>query len=171
MKKLTHQSGVSLLELLIYIAIFAILAVFLVSIFTVIIRSRATANARFDVEENLRFAVEKIQQSVFDSSLTLVNGSCPLTSLELRIGSATTTYQVSGGVLQIQEGSGNPFNAVTASNVVVSTPADANCLFTKISNPSPAQSTIQLKIKVRYNDQGRDELKFSDSAQTTISLR
>lgn len=165
------QKGASLLELLIYIAVFAILAAFLASIFPVLLRSRATANARFDTEENLRFAVEKIQQTVLDMNFLETAGTCPTNTLDAGTGLATTTFQVSGGVLQIREGVANPFNNVTASNVTVASFNASTCLFTKVSNLAPAKPAVQVKIKVSYNDGGRPELIFSDSAQFTVSPR
>lgn len=165
--------GFTLLELLVYIAIFSIVVVFLVQIFTVIVRSRSVANARFEVNENLRFAVEKIQQSAFDASMVLVTGSCPLNVAEFRIGSATTSYQVVGDGLLATDNDGVTISAsyVTSSSTIVSGIDGSTCMFTKISNPSPAKATLQTKIKVRYNDQGKPELKASDVAQITNSLR
>lgn len=165
------SKGVSLLELLIYLAVFSIIVVVLTSIFPVIVRVRATANARFEVQENLRSALEKIQQTVFDAGYSETGGSCPLNTLGLGVGTATTTFQVVSGRLQIREADANPFSDITSANVSVAVSDGATCLFTKVANPTPAKSTIQIKIKVSYNDQGRPELKFSDLSQLTISLR
>lgn len=172
------SEGTSLLELVIYIAVFSTLAAFLVEVFLIVTRSRTIVNARFEVNENMRFSMEKIQQSIFDSSLALTGGSCPLNTLELCIGpspctgSATTTFRVSGGILQVQEGSGNPFNDLTSSSTVIADSVDGStCLFTKVFNYAPAKSTLQVKLKVSYNDQGKPELQHSDTAQVTMSLR
>lgn len=334
MHKFKHRSGVSLLELLIYIAIFSIVVTVLASVFPVILRSRSTANARFEVQENMRFGLEKIQQAIVDSKFAeVVTSGCPRDILKVGDGLATTTFQIAynvttspgtaaqtgvgtawssvdnaltsnnlyasvafspfgisqyikltnfgfnipsnqpitgvsvaregnssggasisdydirlvvqgvidgitgglfnwsfmssdiiftsgsqedtwgipltaddinrsdfgvaysvrdnsggfttfnldtatitvyyGGVLQMRVGDLNPFVDLTSPNVVVGglSKDSSQCLFKKISGKSPAKDTIQVKLKVRYNDQGKAELKFSDIAQTTFSLR
>jgi Tfp pilus assembly protein PilW len=171
-KKCTYTRGTSLLELLIYLAIFSLMAVFLSAMFLTIARSRAVANARFEVQENLRFAVERIRQTVYDASIVDTSGACPTNVLSAGNGLATTTFQVTNGVLEMREGDAGVFYPLTSSLVSATVPNTASdCLFKKISNAAPAKSTVQIRLKVEYNDLGRAELKWSDSARTTIVLR
>jgi Tfp pilus assembly protein FimT len=171
-KPYAYNRGTSLLELLIYLAIFSIMAVFLSGMFIAIARSRAVANARFEVQENLRFAVERIRQTVYDASIVDTSGACPTNVLSAGNGLATTTFQVTNGILEMREGNANSFYPLTSSLVLSTVPdITSDCLFKKVSNAAPAKSTVQIWLKVGYNDLGRAELKWSDSARTTIVLR
>ncbi|MBI4993399.1 hypothetical protein HZC33_00345 [Candidatus Wolfebacteria bacterium] len=161
------QTGVSLLELIIYVAIFSVVSLVIVQIFLVVLRGKDLANARFEVSQNARFATEKIRQAVFDASSVSISGSCPFNILNITTGAATSSIFINSGILQISDASGT--SEITA-NKVIATSTD-NCLFTIISNPAPAKDTIQTKLKIMYNSQGRSDLNISQSQEITASLR
>jgi len=164
-----QMSGVSLLELIIYIAILSIVATVMVNIFLVTMRSRDTANVRFEVAQNLRFSTEQIRQTVFDASGISVSGSCPLNILNVTstIGSATSSFFVSAGVLKFSNASGT--SDITANKVIATT--TAACLFAIIDNPSPSPDSLRANIKIVYDSQGRSDLDIGDERQITITLR
>lgn len=166
-----NQKGISLLELIIYIAVFSVIAVVMIEIFFVSMRGRDLANARYEISSNLRFATDQIRQIVFDASAVSVSGTCPVNILNATsaISSATSSFFISEGALNFGNASGT--SAITTNKVIATTTTPGDCLFTIINNPSPAKSTLQVKIKMVYNSQGRSDLDISDSMQITVSLR
>ncbi len=159
-----NEKGISLLELIIYIAIFSIVSLVMVEIFFIVLKGRDTANARFEVSWNIRFATEKIRQAVFDASSIALSGSCPLNTLDITAGSATSSFFISGNILKFSNASGT---GDITTNKVIATTTPPDCLFSIISNSLPAKSTLQAKFKIVYNNEGG----VSESQQITISLR
>lgn len=162
------QKGFSLLELLIYIAIFGTVVLATTNVLVVVFEGRDSTNARYEVMQNIRFASEKIRQLVYDASSFTVSGACPFNVLEATISGATTTATINNGILQLV--SGGDISALT-SDLVTATSTNSGCLFAKISNPSPAKSTLQIQFTISYNDNGNRQLNFSNSVKTTISQR
>lgn len=164
------QKGISLLELIIYIAVFSVVAMVMVEIFFVTMRGRDLANARYEVASNLRFATENIRQTVFDASAISVSGACPLNILNATsaISAATSSFFINNNILKFTNASGT--SNITTNNVIA-TSSQSDCLFTIINNPSPAPKSLQVKLKMVYNSQGRSDLDIGDSRQFTVSLR
>lgn len=163
------QKGTSLLELIIYIAILSVVATVMINIFMVTMRSRDTANVRFEVAQNLRFATEQIRQAVFGASAISASGTCPLNILNATssVGSATSSFYVNVGVLKFSNTSGT--SDITTDKVIATT--TAGCLFTIIDNPSPSPDSLRVDIKMVYNSQGRSDLDIGDERKITITLR
>lgn len=162
-----HEKGFSLLELIIYIAITILVVVVLTEMVVVMLRVRERNLSERAVQQNLRFAVSRLERAI--TQATAVTGSYPSDTLTLTIGGDTTTFQVASGVFQIKEGVTGSFVDLTTSNVTVS--AISGNIFTKVSNPSPAKDSVQIKIKVDYVTGGKPSLAASASAQTTVELR
>ena len=163
-----QMSGFSLLELIIYIAIFGTVVLATTSVLVTVFEGRDSTNSRYEVLQNIRFSSEKIRQLVYDASSFAVSGACPFNILETTIGSATTSVAINSGILTLTSGgSSTPLIAES----VTATSTSGNCLFAKISNPAPAKSTLQMRFTISYNDNGNQQLKFSDEIKTTISQR
>ncbi len=159
--------GFTLLELLVYVAIFGVVVMVVASMLVVILNSKDGADAQFEVAQNLRFASEKVRQLVYDAASSSVSGTCPLNTLEVTIAGVTTTVAIASGVFRTT--SQGVTDDLTSGLVTAST--DASCLFTRIANASPAKPTLQLQFKISYNDHGDSQLQFFDSVKTTISQR
>ena len=162
-----NNRGTSLLELIIYIAVLSVVALVMVNIFSVSIKSRDLTNARFEVAQNLRFATEKIRQAVFDASSISTSGSCNSNTLNIITGASSSSVFIENNVLKMFENAAT--SSITTANAIATT--TGSCLFTVVNNPFPAKQTLQVKIKMVYNSQGRSDLDISDSTQMTISLR
>ncbi|OHB21936.1 MAG: hypothetical protein A2939_01550 [Parcubacteria group bacterium RIFCSPLOWO2_01_FULL_48_18] len=161
--------GFSLIELIIYIAILSIISLLIVNILLVVLKGGEFGSSRFEVEQNIRFALDVISRSIYDASNATTTGSCPLNALELAIGGATTTFLINTGILEIIDASGT--RAITSDKVTVSSSSDASCLFAKTVNSSPAKPTVTINFQIGYNDKGNLNMRYSNSAKTTISLR
>ncbi len=168
-QKKNSQKGFSLLELIIYVAIFSVVSLVMVQILLVVLRGKDLANARFEVSQNARFATEKIRQTVFDASSISVSGSCPFNTLNATsaIGLATSSIFINSGVLRISDATST--DDITTGQVMAT--STGGCLFTIVSGPAPAKDTLQTKIKIMYNNQGRSDLSESKTQEFTASLR
>ncbi|MBI5742368.1 MAG: hypothetical protein HZA25_00835 [Candidatus Niyogibacteria bacterium] len=157
--------GFSLLELLIYVAVLAIIVVVMASSFLSFSKGWSRATARSEVNSNLRFAMEKIVQDVKAAATTTIPGYAGAVSptLTLTVGGSSVTYDVVGGVLRR---GGEP---ITASTTLISNPS---FLRLENANTSLATTTVSIRISLTaaYNSTGPD-WQFSSSATTTATMR
>lgn len=157
--------GFTLIELLIYISIFAVFSVVTVDAFIAITKGNAASNTALEVQQNLRYSMERIGLAIRGATaVNSANGS----TLNLAMANSAvnpTIFNLNGGVLNIQEGSGSA-QALTTDKVII------NVLdFSQISNDSPAKTTIQTNMTISYNNQNNIDYQFSASSRTTASLR
>lgn len=164
------ESGFSLVELIIYIGIFSVILIVAYQLFNVTIRIRNQTEARYEVQQNIRFAVEKISEQIRKASAILapVTGT-PSNILTLTVGANQVDFQIVSGILQMREGVASQWQDLTTGSVITSAPS-GDYLFTKIDN-SPAKSSVQIKMKIDYNNQGRPDFIYGTQMQTTVSLR
>ncbi|MBI4281503.1 hypothetical protein HY625_01640 [Candidatus Uhrbacteria bacterium] len=161
------QRGFSLLELIIYIGITIMIVATLAEMTVVMLRVRERNIVRQEVEQNLRFVMSRLETAL--TQATAIVGT-PGSTLELTIGGVSTTFSLVSGVLKIDEGGGAGAIALTTDKVTVSALGGGN-MFTKVSNPSPAKDSVQIKIKIDYVAGSKTSLTASASAQTTVELR
>ena len=158
-----------MLELLIYIAILSGLMVVVSNAFISISKGRGQAEARNEVNAAVRFATEKLRQDLKDaSSVSTPTLGTPSATLVMTIAGATTTYDVSAGVLRRTVGAGSPI-AVTGTNIFVNAPT-----FTLLQNTnsvlSATTTAVQINLTFKYNVTNTD-WTYSTTIQTTASLR
>lgn len=158
-----NNQGIGLIELIIYIAIFGVVSMVLVSLFNNVIRSKAAADAKIEVNQNLRFVIDRITKEVQKSTSNPIVSVCSngLNTLTVSGG----VFLVTGDILQLGT------NDLTSSKVKVVDPGGGDCLFTLIDSASPVKKTVKINLKIDYNDLGRLYLKYSNSIKTTVSLR
>lgn len=162
--------GFSLLELLIYIAILASVLLVISQTFIYLNRGRGQAEARSEVNSNLRFAVEKIASDIRASSsiTTPANASSTSSTLVMTVSGQTITYDVSAGQLRRQAGASTP-EPITTTNVTIATPT-----FLRLENTNTVLSrtavSIEVDISASYNSSSPDS-QYSERKKTTASLR
>lgn len=162
------KNGISLLELLIYIAILSGIMVIVSDAFISLSKGRGQAEARSEVNSAIRFAAERIKQDVKNASaVSLPVLGTPASTLNLTVSGAPILYDVLGGVLRRTENS--VVATTTGSAVFVSTP-----IFTRLENYNvvlkATTTAIQTVINFRYNSSGGD-WSYSDTLRTTTSMR
>ena len=163
------NSGISLLELLIYIALLSGLMVIVSDAFIMLSRGRGQAEARSEINSAIRFAGELIKQDV--KNATAVSApllGVPGSTLSLTVSGDTILYDMSGGTLRRKVNAGAP-EAVTGSYVTVDVPT-----FTRIENynsiHNATTTAIQVAMTMRYNAESGD-WTYEDSLRTTVTLR
>ena len=135
--------GISLLELLIYIALLSGLMVIVSDAFIMLSRGRGQAEARSEVNSAIRFAGELIKQD-------------------------TILYDMSGGTLRRKVNAGTP-EAVTGEAVTVDVPTFTRIEnYNSIHNATT--TAIQVAMTMRYNAESGD-WTYEDSLRTTVTFR
>lgn len=158
------QRGFTLLELLIYIAILSGFLIVVVNLFLAVSTSSSREEARAEVQQNLRFAVQQITDDMRSASaIILPAGGGSGNTLELTVDAASTVYSIDNGVLQKTRNSVT--ENITSGNVTVSI---TNPIFVRSFNAG-ARPTVQISLEISYKDNGRSEYSFADKLQTTIS--
>ncbi len=160
--------GISLLELLIYIAILSGLMVVVSDAFISLSKGRGQAEARSEVNSAIRFAAERIKQDVKNASaISTPTLGTPASTLSLTVSGAPVVYDVLGGVLRRTE------NSVTASTTGSAVSVDAPT-FTRLENSNSVlgatTTAIQTVITFRY-DSSSGDWAYADTLRTTATMR
>jgi prepilin-type N-terminal cleavage/methylation domain-containing protein len=172
-KKNNGRAGFSLLELLLYIAILAIITTFVAGAFFSIDQGRARVEASTEVNANLRFAVEKMTQDIRNASavaLPAVAGATS-TSVQLTVGGTVLTYCMPDGHIRRQSGG----SCTVASDAITGNTVIADSLvFTRIENANATLGktfvTIGVSLGLHYNSDA-PEWQYSATKQTTVPIR
>lgn len=167
--KQKFDRGFSLLELLVYIAVLSGFLLIVANIFFTVSDSSAREEARAEVRHNLRFSGDQITDAIRSGkeivSATMSDGGSG-NILDIKIADGSTVrFSVLNGVLRKTKNFGLPGEItenITTDNVTVS---EAPEIFTRIGN------TIQINLKIDYNDNGKGDYKFFETVKTTASLR
>jgi len=161
--------GISLLELLIYIALLSGLMVIVSDAFIMLSKGRGQAEARSEINSAIRFAGEIIKQDV--KNATAVSApllGVPGSTLTLTVSGDTILYEMSGGTLRRKVNAGTP-EAVTGGYVTVDVPT-----FTRIENHNSIHNAtttaIQVAMTMRYNAVSGD-WTYEDSLRTSVTFR
>ena len=163
-------SGFTLFEILIYIAIFAVVGTLLTGIVTTVTRVEVRGAASAEVSTQLNFTIQTLQRLTRDASAVIVNNSpsdndtdvplgiaAPYLHLRMRdsAGGATDRdpiviwFDSAAKVVKLRQGSGG--NMTTADLTTVKVASDASALqFRKFSNP-PGHDGVQVDLTLAYN--------------------
>lgn len=155
-------AGFSIIEFLIYIAILAIAIVAMGLILSNIFRVGARTDVIQEVSHNGRFAMQRIGQTVRESSdIIKPEPETEGNRLELEDPDKTTVFYVSGGKLIIKEGDGGNIE-LTTSRVVVK-----KLVFKKVSDDS-----VRVEMNISFNNpQGLPEYEFNSFFASSFTLK
>lgn len=167
------QSGFTLLELLIYIAISSIIIIVIAQSLFTLSKGRGFVSARSEVASSMRFSLEKIAQDIrFASSVvtpSLAGESSP--SLALIILGTNVYYCIQGG--EFRRESGVPcsiFSETISGNKVIID----SITFTRLENTNVVLSktavSIMVDITMSYNSASPD-WAYTETKRITVSLR
>lgn len=145
MKRIHLQKGLTLIETLIYVAIFSIFVTGLVNFSSSLSATRLHAQGVLEVNDQGSQALKLITQTLRNGSSvnspTIGNSGASLSVVTNTGATSPTVFSLSGGVLYITEGSGSPV-ALTNSKVVVSNLTFSN--FSRASTPNIVKVSFTL---------------------------
>ena len=159
----------TLIEFLIYIGIVGIVLIVAGAIALNILFDKAKLTAIEEVNQNARFVMEKIAERVRNAET--INSPAQgnfASSLSLKMSDANldpTVFDLSDGIVRIQEGSGLPIN-LTSDEITV-----ANFQFTNVSY-TDTPGAIRIQATMRFNSQsGRQEYELEKNYYSTANIR
>ncbi|MCL4399916.1 type II secretion system GspH family protein [Patescibacteria group bacterium] len=164
MNRLKDKKAFSLVELLVYVAIFAVSAVFLVAILTTFTRIQLRQGAMNEVNHQISFVSDVVKQLVQNSSLIDMTDNVTTSTLNLRMASSSldpTSVYASGTTIYLDQGSSSPV-ALTNSSVNVT-----NFSVTKYENPGGA-AIVQMNVSMSYNNPNPSS-QFTQSLQVAVA--
>ena len=142
------KKGFSLIELLIYIAIFAGSSVFLVSIFLVFTRIHTHQSSLNEVNSQISFVNDTISRLVRESSVIDMTAGQATSTLKLRMASSSrdsTLIYLEDNRILLKEGSSDPI-ALTTDPVSVD-----DFSVTKYENPG-GYSFVRFSVSMHYSE-------------------
>jgi Tfp pilus assembly protein PilW len=171
MNEKTHQSGFSLIELLVAAAVFMFVVPAVSGLFIQALELQRRATGIQKIEENAQFAMESIAREVRVATITSGDTSCsppdPITTRELVIDhpvNGTVTYRYDrGSGYGILSRNGE---AITSTDVDIKT--FAFCVRGSGSDNAQTRLTMPMTIE---STAGRPSNRVSVSLQTTVISR
>lgn len=167
---LKNKKGFSLLELLIYISVLAIVTMVVAQGFLILNKGRAQVEAKSELNSNLRFAMESIKRDIAKAS----NVTDPVvinvdsSQLILLVGANSVKYSISGNRL-VRQVDSNPAESIVSGNIFVS-----NINFVRLENINTVLNKKNISIKIslsaRFDSQSPD-WQFSSTEISSESLR
>ena len=120
---ITQQRGFTLLEMVLYIGIFAIFIGGITFFLMFAVQAREKSNVVFEVEQQgvllIQLLTETLRSAEAINAQTTGNAASTLSLNTVDVGKDPTIFDVSDGVMRIQEGNGGVI-ALTSPRVVVS---------------------------------------------------
>lgn len=155
-----EKRGATLVEMVVVVALFAMIGLALVYFSTGIVMSRARALSRIEAQEHARFALQRITYEIrrargfeLGSDFGVNLATTPSTSLDLDMREGAndpTVIDVSGGVVRLKQGAG-PAIELTSDDVTVT-----NLTFDNRSSPTNRNRNVKITLTVENPDPGGD---------------
>lgn len=161
-----RRSGFTLVEFIIYMAIFGVSAVFLVSILTSVTRTQVRQASGNEVNQQLSFVASTIQRLVRSASLVANDAGVASTTLVLRMASSTLDptkiyVDASSTAIYLQEGTSTPIR-LTDDKVAV-----GNFSVVK-QEPAGGLAVVQVDLTLEYQA-GSEQAKASRTWRGAIA--
>ena len=163
--KFFPMRGFTIIELIIFSAIFSILMISFISILVAVTSVHNRQIGASEVNQQSQFLLQQIQYHVERASMIQLEPDSATSTLKLRMpGSAEdpTYIYLSGNVAYIKQTESGEPQALTSDKVLVS-----DLVFTKRSNP-PGHDSVSVSMVVAFNTQNLAR-QFVGSLQTAVA--
>ena len=157
MKKINNKKGFTLIEILLYTAIFAIVAGLTTGILLTVTQVQQRESASAEVTGQLNFVMQRLRQIVSESSNIEIEAGITTSTLKLRMKDTAkdpTCLSLVSGVIKLAEGPGtNPNECTTTTSDLTSNRVIVDTLNFKKFTQYPGHDTLSLDIQMTYNSQ------------------
>lgn len=164
----SRSSGFSLIEILLYMALIALIGVSVSQSANGVLSSKLRKEVRATVRQEADYISKVLIESTFLASgiNTPASGSDTTLSLSSTVGSLNPmVFAISGNNLTLSKGGGGAVQ-VNSDKVVIESFKLTN--YTGASGPG----NIEIEFDIRYNDtSGNQEATYSESFKTNVSIR
>lgn len=157
--------GFTIIELLIFAAIFSVMSVAFLSALVSSIQIQTKQLAASEVNQQSQFLLDTIQYYVQSASLIEMSSDAATTTLKLRMSSSSTdpTYiYLSGSAVYLKQTDSGTAQALTSSKVSVS-----NVSFTKRAN-NPGHDSVNVLFTMAYNSTSPNQ-SFLQNLQLSVA--
>ncbi len=159
------KNGFTLIELMIFSAIFSVIMIAFISILVAITTVQGRQSGVSEVTQQSQFLLQQIQYYVERSSLIEMNSDVATDTLKLRMAASAEDpiyIYLSNNTVYIKQTDGGIAQPLTSNKVLVS-----NMSFTKRSN-APGHDSVAVSFSVSYNTGGIQQ-RFAEGLQTAIA--
>lgn len=188
LKKIIHSTlyilhssrGFTLIEMLVVIAIIAIIGTMSTQIILSIIKSNNKTNIQNEVRQNGSYVIDSLERDIrsaisITNPVPLVSPGANGTTLTLVNSDGTNTTYTCGNKAAGSNGffrrNGNDLlNGDLSSGVAVDNTAGKQCNF-NVVNSNPLLVTVTFTLTQAINSPNRSDLSVSQSFETTVTLR
>ncbi|MEK7508080.1 MAG: prepilin-type N-terminal cleavage/methylation domain-containing protein [Patescibacteria group bacterium] len=160
-----NSAGFTIIELLIFSAIFTILMISFISILVTVTAINSRQAGAAEVNQQSQFLLQQIQYYIERASMIELNPDVATTTLKLRMAASAedpTYIYLSGGTLYLKQTDAGAAQPLTSSKVIVS-----NVSFTKRQN-APSHDSVSISFVVAFNTQNLKQ-RFSSALQTSVA--
>ena len=169
MNQTSHQTGYTLIELLLYVSMVGALLIAVTGFFAVSMEARIKSQSISEVDQQGRAAMELITQTVRNASgITAPVAAATAAQLTVTVPTASlspTIFNLSGTTLQIKEGAATAV-PITSSDVEVSALSFKN--LTRTSTTGILQVSF---VVSRTNPSGRNEYSYQKTFTSSVARR
>lgn len=161
------KQGFTLIELIIYIAIFAVVLTAFMGVFLQVLRIQNRQVAATEVINQSQFLMQRIQQLVRQADAINITAGQTTSTLALAFASSSlnpTTVRLVNGRAMLKQGSGAELE-LSSSKVVVN-----QLNFSKCAMPSkdePYKGYVFIDLRLSYASGGNTQLDFSQSIRSS----
>lgn len=168
MKRIYKNSGMTIIESLLYLSILTIMIGSMALFVNMSIYSRVKGQVVGDVEYSGSFTLDIINYNVKNaesiSTPTIGNSGSSLTLT--KFNSDIINFRLNSGKIEMQINSGG-YQAITPNKISVS-----NLLFTNTATSPTSNDSIETEFSMNYvNNSGRNEYNFNKNFKSSTSLR
>lgn len=160
-KKLKFSRGISLIELIVYIAVSAVILVAVTDLATHLVFSQVKNTKTSEVTENLNFAMQRISTDI--ENATVITGSYPANTLTITVSGHQLIYALDNGAIKLST-DGTTAVPITSNKVSIMV-VTGNNVFNKLTNGQANSVNIQFKVAMV------SDLSNFETGQTTVLLR
>lgn len=158
------HSGFTLVELLVYFGLFAILLVVINGLFITSLEQQSVDSARSALQQESEYVLAKLKYDIYNADAVILpaNGGDQSQSLELSTDGTTSTYALNAGRLTKASGGATWF--ITSSQVEI------QALQFENQSGSSENQTIGLNITINSNQAG-ERTSATREISTSVTLR
>jgi len=173
MKKIKNINAFTLIELLIYVAIFAIVAGLFTSILLTVTRVNQRESSSVEVTSQLNFIMQRLQQLVRESSNIDISAGITTSTLKLRMKNTVkdpTCLSLISGVIKLAEGPdpANPNNCTSTASDLTSDRVIVDTFNLQKFTQYPGHDTLSIDIQMTYNS-ANPESRIQRTLQSAIA--
>ena len=159
-----RTQGFTLIEMLVAISIFTVIAIAFISILVMVTQVQVHSSSSAVVDQESQFLLQKLQYYVQTAGLIDVPTSTPTSTLKFDMASSSfdpSYITLASGTVYLQQTAGGTLQPLTSNKVSVS-----NLLFTRHASP-PGHDSVSISYTIAYNTSNIEQA-FSQLFQTSV---